>query len=125
MSAIDLVAFDWGRLRPLGGDRCRSAARLLRAAEMRLKTLGSDGGGGGVALLGRGGKGDSRGTGGAPVGPEETSAPAGTGPELSSPAVGGGENGSAFPPPGCAGPSLTEPPPVSQEVKVGDFGGLE
>ena len=85
---------------------------------MRLKTSGNNGGG---ALLG-GGVGESRGAGGAPVGPAETSAPAGTGPVLSSPAVRGGENGSASPPPGCEGPSLTAPPPpLSREVKLGAF----
>ena len=63
MSATDLVAFGWGRLRPLGGDRRRGTARLLRAAEMRPKTSGSDagspaagGGGGGAAHVGRGGR---------------------------------------------------------------------
>ena len=45
MSAIDLVAFGCGRLRPRGGDRRRGTARLLRAAEMWLKTSGSDAGG--------------------------------------------------------------------------------
>ena len=39
---------------PAGGDRRRGNARLLRAAEMWLKTSGSDGGGG-VALPGGGG----------------------------------------------------------------------
>ena len=60
MSATDLVAFGWGRLRPQCGDRRRGAARLWRAAEMRRKALGSDaggGGGGGAARLGRGGRG--------------------------------------------------------------------
>ena len=54
MSAIDLVAFSWGRLPPLGGDRRRGAAQLLRGAEMWLKTSGSDAGGpaaGGGGLL--------------------------------------------------------------------------
>ena len=32
MSATDLVAFGWGHLRPLGVDRRRGTARLLRAA---------------------------------------------------------------------------------------------
>ena len=32
MSATDLVAFGWGRLCPLGEDRRRGTARLLRAA---------------------------------------------------------------------------------------------
>ena len=41
VSAVDLVAFGCGRLRPRGGDRRRSTARLLRAAEMRPKTSGS------------------------------------------------------------------------------------
>ena len=45
MSAMDLVAFGWGRLRPWGGDRRHGTARLLRAAEMRLETLRSDAGG--------------------------------------------------------------------------------
>ena len=64
MSAIDLVAFGWGRLRPLGRDRRRGAARLLRAAEMRLKTSGSGagslaaGGGGGGCSSGEGGGGN-------------------------------------------------------------------
>ena len=59
---MDLVAFGWGCLRPRGGDRRRGTARLLRAAEMRLKISGSDaggsaagGGGRGVALVGTGG----------------------------------------------------------------------
>ena len=45
MSAMDLVAFGCGHLRPRGGDRRRGTARLLRAAEMRPKTSGSDAGG--------------------------------------------------------------------------------
>ena len=52
MSAVDLVAFGCGRLRPRGGDRRRGTARLLRATEMRLKTSGSDAGG---SATGRGG----------------------------------------------------------------------
>ena len=58
MSAMDPVAFGCGRLRPQCGDRRRSTARLLWAAEMQPKTSGSDaggsaaGGGGGVAVLG-------------------------------------------------------------------------
>ena len=66
MSANDLVTFGWGRLRPLGGDRRRGTARLLRAAEIRQKTSGSDagslaagggggGGGGGCSSAGGGG----------------------------------------------------------------------
>ena len=58
-----LTSFGWGRLRPLGGDRRHGAARLWRAAEMRLKTWGSDaggpaagGGGGGGGRQGRGGR---------------------------------------------------------------------
>ena len=34
MSATDLVAFGWGRVRPVGGDRHRGTARLLRAAQL-------------------------------------------------------------------------------------------
>ena len=45
MSATVLVALGWGRRRARGGDRRRGDARLLRAAEMRLKTCGSDAGG--------------------------------------------------------------------------------
>ena len=52
MSAMDPVASGCGRLRPRGGDRRRGTVRLLRAAEMRLKTLGSDAGG---SAAGRGG----------------------------------------------------------------------
>ena len=52
--------------------------------------------------------GESRSAGGASVGPEETSAPAGSVPELSSPAVGGGENGS--PPPDVLAPHSLNPP---------------
>ena len=42
---MDLVAFGCGRLRPRGGDRRCGIARLLKAAEMRPKTSGSDAGG--------------------------------------------------------------------------------
>ena len=45
MSAIDLVGFGWGRLRPRGADSSRGVARVLRAAEMRPKTSGSNIGG--------------------------------------------------------------------------------
>ena len=57
MSAIDLVAFGWGRLRPLGGDRLHGATQLLRAVEMRLKTSGRDAGGQAGGGGGRGGGG--------------------------------------------------------------------
>ena len=58
ISATDLVAFGCGRLQPLGGDRRRGSARLLKAAEMRLRISGTDAGvgagcspwGGGVPL---------------------------------------------------------------------------
>ena len=65
MSATDLVACGRGRCRASGGERRRGNARLLRAAEMQLKTSGSDvwgrpaggcGGGGGGACC-RGGLG--------------------------------------------------------------------
>ena len=116
MSSIDLVAFDWGRLR----DRRHGAARLLRAAEMRLKTSGSDasgpaasgGGGGGLLCWGGGGGGEPRGAGGAHVGTEETSAPAGTGPELSISGLKvGGRTGPAPPPPPMCWPHTHRAPP--------------
>ena len=89
----------------MGGDRCRGNARLLKAAEMRLKTPGS-GGGGGCSCGGGGGAGS------VPVDLVEMEAPVGTGPGLPSlPAVGGGEKGSASPPPDRGGLSSTEPPP--------------
>ena len=44
MSAMDLVAFGCGHLRPRGGYRCRGIAQLLRAT-LRPKTSGSDAGG--------------------------------------------------------------------------------
>ena len=61
MSATDLVACGRGRCRASGGERRRGKARLLRAAEMQLKTSGSDvwgrpaggcGGGGGGCCRG-------------------------------------------------------------------------
>ena len=64
MSATDLVACGRGRCRASGGERRRGNARLLRAAEMQLKTSGSDvwgrpaggcGGGGGGGACCRGG----------------------------------------------------------------------
>ena len=54
MSTTVLVVLGWGCRRSRGGDRLRGGARLLRAAEMRLKTSGSGagslcrGGGGGA-----------------------------------------------------------------------------
>ena len=122
MSAIDLVAFSWGRLRPRGGDLRRGMAQLLRAVEMRLKTLGSDAGP--PACGGGGWVGEPRGARGAPVGSIETSALAGAGQELSS-VAGGGENGSASPPPGCVGLSLTAPPPPPGQPGGQAFRGLE
>ena len=65
MSAIDLVAFGWGRLRLRGGDRRRGTAWLMRAAKMQLKTSGSHAGGsaageGGLHFWGGGGGGVPR-----------------------------------------------------------------
>ena len=71
MSATDLVAFGWGCIHPLGGDRRCGMARLRRAAKMWPKTSGS------------GGAGEPCGAGSAPVGREESAAPAGSGPGLS------------------------------------------
>ena len=58
---MDLLAFGCGRLRPQGGYHRRGTARLLRAAEMRPKTSGSEaggsvagGGGGGGCCVGGG-----------------------------------------------------------------------
>ena len=84
-------------LRPLGGDRRGGTAWLLRAAEMRPKTSGSDtgslaGGGGEGRASGEREAGEPCGAGGAPVGPQETAAPAGSSLGLSPPADGGGEN---------------------------------
>ena len=92
---------------------------------MRLKTSGSDTGGGeGAALLGGWG-GGSCGAGGAPVESVETEAPAGTGPgPPSPPAIGGGEKGLAFPPPDRLGPSFTEPPRSARRSGAWRFVGL-
>ena len=100
MSATDLVAFGSGRLRPLGGDRRRGNVRLLRAAEMRLKTSRSDAGAA------------RRGAGSAPVASAGTVAHVGIGPGLPSPpAVGGGEERVSFPPrPVAVVPHLLSPP---------------
>ena len=67
MPVADLVSVGGGRLRPWGGDRRRGILRLLKAAEMRQKTLGSAAGGGGRHTeLGVGEEGESRGAGGSP-----------------------------------------------------------
>ena len=133
---MDLVAFGCGRLRPPGGDQRRSTVRLLRAAEMRLKTLGSDAeaqppaGGGGGGLLYRGGRGGGGrgspacGAGSALGKSAAVWALAGAGPELS-PEVGRGGNGSASTPPGCAGPILTALPWSAGRSGLGRFGDPE
>ena len=110
MSTTDLVAFGCGRLRPRGGDRRCGTARPLKAAEMRLKTSGSAAGGSGA-----GGKGCPLGWGAEEAescsvesalgGMASGWALSGAGLKLL-PAVGGGENRSAPPPPGCADPIL-------------------
>ena len=125
MSATDLVAFDLGRLRPLGGEGRRSAARLLRAAKMRLKTSGSGGGGGCSSGEGGGGLGESCGARGAPVGPEQTSAPAGTGPELWSPAVGGGGRTGHRSSRMCWPLTPRAPLRSAKRLSLGHFGGLQ
>ena len=104
MSATDLVAFSRGRRRTRGGDCRRGNPRLLTAAEMRLKTSGSDRGG---RSAGGDGGGESRGAGSAPAAPVEAEAEEGTGPGLLPPPAGGGEKGSATPPPVSCG--LTPP----------------
>ena len=70
---------------------------------------------GGVALLGRGGWGA----------PRRRKRPCRVGPELSSPAAGGGENGSASPLPGCAGPTLPPPPRSARRSGLAHLGRLE
>ena len=69
--------------------------------------------------------GESRGVGGAPVGPAETSAPAGTGPELSSPAVGERRTGQRPPLPDVLAPHSPHPPRSARRSSLGHFGGLE
>ena len=75
---------------------------------------------------GRGGcsaGGEPCGAGGALGGQVSGWALAGAGPELP-PAVVGGENGSATPPPGCARPTLTTLPWSAGRSGLGSFGGL-
>ena len=110
MSATDLVAFAKAAAEPAGGDRRRGNARLLKAAEMRLKTSGSDEGG---RSAGGDGGGGSRGADSAPVAPVVAEAEAGTGPGPSSPPAGGGEKGSATPPHPLAVAPLPRVLPVS------------
>ena len=112
MSATDLVACGRGRCRASGGERRRGNARLLRAAEMQLKTSGSDvwgrpaggcGGGGGGACC-RGGL-----WGGGGFWGEDSASVA--------PAVAGRMRGSALgrrapPPPAWAMGPLTPGPPA-------------
>ena len=100
---MDLVAFGCGRLRPRGGDQRRGTVRLLKAAEMRLKTSGSAAGGsaagGRNCSAGHGAReaGESRGAGSALSGLVTGWALLGAGLMLSS-VKGGGENRSAPPP---------------------------
>ena len=108
---MDLVAFGCGRLRPQGGDRRRGTARLLRVAEMRLKASGSAAGGSAAGGRGccaghrAGEAGESRGAGSALSGLVIGWALLGAGLMLSS-VKGGGENGLAPPPLGCADPTI-------------------
>ena len=112
------------------GDRWRGNARLLKAARMRLKHLGSNAGGsaagsGGGCSSGGGGGGGSRGAGSAPVDPVQAEAPTGAVPGLPSPAVvGEGEKVSAPRPPDRGGPSTTEPPRSARRSGDGRFVGL-
>ena len=79
---------------------------------------------GGAALLG-GGMVGSRSAGSAPVDSVKTEAPAGIGPGLPSLlGVGGGEKGSASPPPDRGGPSSTEPPWSARRSGAWRFVGL-
>ena len=105
---------------PAGGDRRRGKARLPKAAEMQLKTSGSDEGG---RSAGGDGGGESRGADSAPVAPVVAEAEAETGPRPSSPPAGGGEKGSATPPPISWGPT---PPGSSRLAGLGAwrFAGL-
>ena len=95
---MDLVTFGCGRLRPRGGDRRCSTAWLLRAAEMRRKTSGSDAcGGARSADPGGGGGGEEPfGIGSALGGLATGWVLSGASMELSL-AVGAGENGSEPP----------------------------
>ena len=136
MSATNPVAFSWGRLRPLGGDRRRGPARLWRAAEMRLKTSGSDtgglaageeggGGGGGAARLGRGGGGGARepyGAGSAPVGARSSGA-RGQRPGVVRPGRWWRGERVNVPPTRTYWPLIYQAPRVSQEVKRRVFQG--
>ena len=78
----------------------------------------------GAALPGGVGGGGSRGADSAPVAPVVAEAEAGTGPGPSSPPAGGGEKGSAIPPPISCGPT---PPGSSRLARLGAwrFAGLE
>ena len=126
MSAMELVAFGCGRLRPRGGDRHCGKAWLLKAAEMWLKKLGSAAGGlaarGKGCSVGRGaGEAKSRGVGSALGGLSSGWALSGAGLEVF-PAVGGGQNGSASPPPGYADPTLEALPWSVTRSGLGRFG---
>ena len=113
MSATDLVACGRGRCRASGGERRRGNARLLRAAEMQLKTSGSDvwgrpaggcgGGGGGRVAEGDCGGGGVWGEDSASVAPAVAGADERFGPGPSCPPP---------PPPAWAVGPLTPGPPA-------------
>ena len=99
---MDLVAFGCGRLRPRAGDRRPGTARLLGAAEMQLKTLGSAAAGSTAV-----GRGCSAGQGAGEAVPQRRQCPKQAGdrvgalwrwPPVVFGGVWGGENGSAPPP---------------------------
>ena len=127
MSATDPVAFGWGRLRPLGGNRRRATARQLKAAEMQPKTSGSDasgaaaGGGGGGALVWGGGGGKVLRRGRRPCRARGISEARGQRPGVVPPDRWWGGERVSIPPPLAYWPLIYRAPPVSQEVKRWPF----
>ena len=112
---------DWGPLFPMGGDRRRGTARLLRAAEMRPKTSGGSCRQEGGGSSGNGEAGESCGAGGVLVGPEESAAPARSNPGVVPPNRWWGGQQAYWP--RAYWPLIYRAPPVSQEVKRWAFLG--
>ena len=118
MSTTELVAFGWGRLRPLGGDRCRGMVRLLWAAEMRPKKSGSDAGGGG----GGGGRVLRRGR--LPCRAGRISGARGRLPRVVPPGRWWGGERVNVPPTRAYWPLFHGPPQSARRLSAGCFGGL-
>ena len=125
MSAIDLLAFGCGRLQPLGADRHRGNAQLLKAAKMRLKKTASKAGGGGGCCCGGGAGGWVPRCGQHPRGVSGDGGARGHRPGAAVPRYRwwGGERVS-FPPARLWGLSSTEPPRSARRLGAWCFVGL-